>query len=101
MSDTEVKKDKGKLRYDLVPFHALDEIAKVLTYGQEKYPEPENNWFVVSKPKDLKRYKAAVLRHMSRVMQGEELDDESGLRHLAHIATNCLFIMELEDKFRE
>ena len=101
MSKSKVKLDEGKLRYDLVPFHAMDEVARVLTYGVNKYPKPEQNWFVNSKPEDLKRYRAALLRHMSRVMQGEEIDEESGLRHLAQIATNCLFLMELEDKFRE
>ena len=100
MAETPVKLDQGKMRYDLMPFHALDEVAKVLTFGIKKYPEPEQNWFVNSTPEDLKRYKAAILRHMSRVMQGEEIDEESGLRHLAQIATNCLFLIELEDKFR-
>ena len=100
MSETQVKLDQGKLRYDLIPFHALDEVAKVLTYGVNKYPKPEQNWFVNSTKDDLKRYRAAILRHMSRVMQGEEIDEESGLRHLAQIATNCLFLIELEDKFR-
>ena len=98
---SKVKLDDGKLRYDLLPFSALDEIVKVLTYGIQKYPEPEQNWFVNSAEVDLKRYKAAILRHMSRVMQGEQIDEESGLRHLAQIATNCMFLIALEDKFVE
>jgi len=99
MASTKVKLDEGKLRYDLMPFKALDEVARVLTYGINKYPEPEQNWYVNSTEVDLKRYKAAILRHLSRVMQGEQIDEESGLRHLAQIATNCLFLIELEDKF--
>ena len=96
---SQVKQDEGKLRYDLVPFDALDEVVKVLTFGIKKYPNPEENWRVVSEPKDLKRYEAALLRHMSEHMQGRQYDDETGLLHMAHIATNALFIIALTKKF--
>ena len=96
---TPVKQDNGKLRYDLMPFDALDDVAEVLTYGINKYPEPEENWRVNSKPDDIKRYRAAMLRHLSEVMQGRDYDDESGMKHMAHIATNALFILALEKGF--
>ena len=99
MPKTEVKQDQGKMRYDLMPFDALDEVAKVLTYGVNKYPKPEENWRVNSKPEDIKRYTAALLRHFSANEQGSKLDPESGLPHMAHIATNALFIIALEKKF--
>jgi len=34
--------------------------------------------------------------HLLAVGNGEELDSESGLHHLAHAACNALFILELE-----
>ncbi len=85
----ELKLDSGKLRYDLLPFEQLEEIVKVLTYGANKYAP--NNWKLVQEPID--RYKAATLRHLSAYMQGEELDQESGLPHLAHAGTNILFLL--------
>lgn len=98
---TRVKQDSGKLRYDLMPFDALDKVAEVLTYGIKKYPKPEENWRVNSSKKDIKRYEAALLRHYSAMSQGEEIDKESGLPHIAHIATNALFIIALKRKYKE
>lgn len=98
---SEVKDDAGKMRYDLMPFDALDEVARVLTFGIQKYPKPEENWRVNSAPEDIKRYEAALLRHMSEHMQGRETDDETGLPHMAHIATNALFIIALKKGFND
>ena len=100
MAYTKVKDDEGKLRYDLLPFDAIDEVVKVLTYGVKKYPTHEENWRVVSRPEDIKRYEAALLRHMSEFMQGRKLDDETGITHMAHIACNALFIIALEKKWK-
>ena len=94
-----VKQDAGKLRYDLLPFDAVDEVVRVLTYGISKYPDPKENWRVNSSEEDIKRYEAALLRHMSSYMQGENEDPESHLPHMAHIATNALFIIALRKKY--
>lgn len=99
MNTTPVKQDNGKLRYDLLPFDAVDEVVKVLNYGINKYPKPEENWRVNSKKEDIPRYEAALLRHMSAHMQGELIDEESGLPHMAQIATNALFIIALRRKY--
>ena len=95
LDETFVKFSNGKLRYDLLPYFALDIIVEVLGYGAKKYSE--DNWKRGGKIA-IKDYKAAIGRHYSRLMQGEYYDsgkDGSGLPHLAHIATNCMFIMEL------
>lgn len=93
------KQDVGKLRYDLVPFDALDKVVEVLTIGAAKY-EP-NNWLRDSEVKDIVRYEAALLRHMSEHMQGRLIDEESGQEHIAHVACNALFILGLREKFNE
>jgi hypothetical protein len=85
------KDDGGKLRFDLIPPRAEELIVQVLTYGAKKYA-PEN-WRVV--PNAVERYTAAYRRHMNKLAQGEELDPESGLPHLAHAATSLLFLLEL------
>jgi len=105
MPETEVKKDQGKMRYDLMPFDALDEVALVFTYGVTKYLKPEENWRINSTIEDIPRYKAALLRHYSAMAQGEVYDmgtpeNPGTLRpHMACIATNSLIILALEKKF--
>lgn len=54
MSDG-IKYDGEKLRYDLLPVEALEQITKVLTYGAKKYSD--NNWRKVEPLND--RYFAA------------------------------------------
>lgn len=92
-----VKYDNDKPRMDLlvseVPV-ALESVAKALTLGAEKYPP--NNWQRV--PDGSSRYTAALLRHLTAYHKGEKVDPESGLSHLAHVATNAMFILELEGK---
>jgi len=75
-------------RYDLIPFDALDELARVYGVGATKYDD--HNW--------LKGYKwslslGAMMRHVARFMCGEDYDAESGCHHLAHAAWHCFTIM--------
>lgn len=90
--ETGVKFDGEKVRAALLPGKALRLVAEVLTFGAQKYGD--NNW---RKMKDLGRYRHAMVRHLLAVLEGEDVDPESGKRHMAHIATNALFLLELED----
>lgn len=97
------KNDDGKVRLDLLPTEALEEIAKVLTFGAKKYAA--HNWrrgFVWS------RTVAAMLRHLYAWMRGEDKDPESGLSHMAHVGCNVLFLLTFivtktgeDDRFKE
>lgn len=78
-------------RYDLIPFEALDQIARVYHYGAAKYDD--HNW--------RKGYRwslsvGALLRHVSLRMQGERLDAESGLPHLAHAGFHILTLLTFD-----
>lgn len=90
MSDDYHKRkfDAGKSRPDLIPAAALEGIAEVLAYGAAKYAE--DSWQLV--PDAVKRYRAALLRHMIAVLKGEERDPESGHLHIDHVATNAAFL---------
>ena len=83
-----LKYDDGKVRMDLVPLECVESIAKVLTYGAKKYTD--NSW------QDLtdfwKRYKAALLRHLTAIDKGELIDSESGLPHIDHVLCNAMFL---------
>lgn len=91
------KYDEGKLRYDLVPWAALDEVVRVLGHGAQKYGD--DNWRRVKRLED--RYPAAALRHMSRYLQGETNDPETGLNHLAHAVCSLMFVLALDKEAEE
>lgn len=91
------KDDKGKLRFSLLiqgmP-KGLRRVVEVLEYGAVKY-EP-HSWQKVEN--NLQRYQDALYRHVTNEDGGLlAKDPESGLRHIAHIACNALFILELID----
>jgi len=73
--------------------NALGEVAKVMEYGAEKYSRC--NWQQVD---DKERYISACMRHLAAYQNGETIDTQSGLPHLAHAITSLLFIQELELK---
>lgn len=73
---------------------ALSEVARVMEYGAKKYDR--KNWALVE---DKERYESASLRHQMSFHNGEYLDDESGLQHMAHSICSQLFLLEL--KLRE
>ena len=88
-----VKYDEGKRDYTLLPINELEQVLDVLEFGAIKYKP--NAWKDV--PNGLERYKKAMLRHMVSYLKGEYTDNESGLSHLSHLATNVLFMMYFEN----
>ncbi len=87
-----LKFDSDKPRYNLLPATAIDELAKILSFGAVKYAP--NTWQNVDD--GLERYRAALLRHTFAIQRGEHLDSESGLPHSAHAMCCAAFIVELE-----
>lgn len=87
-----MKHDQEKPRYDLLPAGAIDDLAKILTFGAKKYSP--NSWQEVDN--GLNRYRAALLRHTFAMQRGEILDPESGLPHSAHAMCCAAFINEIE-----
>jgi len=83
------KYDDGKLRWDLLPMKPIECVVKILTFGASKYGS--NNWQKLKNFDD--RYYAAMMRHMSAWKQGEKLDPESGLPHLAHAMCCVMFLL--------
>lgn len=86
---TSKKFDAEKIRWDLIPIETIEEIAKVYNYGAIKYGP--NQWQKLSDFED--RYYAALLRHLCAWRKGENIDEESGLRHIAQVAWNALALL--------
>ena len=87
-----IKYDGEKPKMNLLPPKAIVEVAKVLTFGAEKYGA--ENW---KELEDLQnRYTAGALRHIFAHMDGEKLDSETGLSHMAHALCCLLFKLEIE-----
>lgn len=96
------RKDDGKIKFQLLPPYAIKQVARVLTFGATKYPE--GNW---EKGMEWKRMIGSMKRHLAAFESGVDLDEESGLFHLAHCVTNGLMLLEyhrthpeLDDRYK-
>lgn len=75
-------------RFELLPAAALQEIARVYAFGAKKYAD--HNW---AKGYDWGLSIGALERHVAEFKKCNDLDDESGLHHLAHAAFHCLTLI--------
>lgn len=82
------KKELKLCRLSLIDPTALHALGSVAGYGATKYGD--NNWtggYPWSHSVD------ALYRHLLSWQQGNNLDYESGLPHLAHAAWHCLALL--------
>ena len=87
------KYDADKPRLDLLDPYAVEQLAKVLTFGAQKYAA--HNW---RKGLSKSRLIAAALRHIFAYLGGQNTDEETGLSHIAHAMCCCMFILGLEHR---
>jgi len=94
-----IKFDGTKLRYDLIPPVATDQLMAVMTFGAAKYGD--DNWRQVADAEG--RYLAAAQRHIMKFQAARKgarnssrFDKETGLSHLSHAITCLAFMVELE-----
>ena len=90
------KDDLGKEPWHLMPWDALHEVMKVLSYGAKKYAP--HNWRKVEPLQE--RYFDAAMRHLIAHHESDKFDKESGLLHIAH-ATACLLFMLSHESFNQ
>ena len=82
------KFDYGKTMWNLLDYVAIEDVAKVLTFGANKYSA--DNWKKV--PDAQERYFAAAMRHLTQWRNGEAVDSETNISHLAHAMCNLMFL---------
>ena len=92
-SKAAVKFDAGKPPLGLISRRALEEEAKVMAFGAQKYGE--HQW---RKGMEFSRLADAALRHIYAFLDGEDVDSETGLSHLAHARCCLAFLLEYEGK---
>ena len=89
-----MKFDGDKVRQELLMQgcpNAIEGVSKVLTFGAAKYAA--HSWKQLEN--NVERYTGALYRHMNAIDRGEEVDPESGLPHIYHVACNAMFLAEL------
>lgn len=91
-----LKYDGEKPKMSLVPNLALEEVAKVMTYGAKKYAA--YNWM---NGFDWTRLTDAAMRHINAFNRGEDVDAESGLSHLAHAACCVMMLFDITQLYPE
>lgn len=101
MSEKGLRYNQGKTRFSLIPKSALNELAKVLSYGAEKYTVRDENGKVISDGSNnwrkglmWKDVLDSAHRHLEAFENGEDNDPESGLLHLGHLMANVSFLID-------
>jgi len=77
-----------KIRYDLIDAYALEELAKVFTYGATKYAD--RNWELGMK---WSRIFGACMRHLWAFWRGEMFSKDDKLPHLAQAMWCCMVLL--------
>jgi hypothetical protein len=78
--------NEGKLDWTLLDFKALEPMVKGMMYGAKKYEK--DNW---KRPcPDPKQHLQSAMRHIIAILQGEEIDEESKVRHSGLVMCNMM-----------
>ena len=77
-------------RFDLMPFDALEEVARVYGANVRIAKYPIDNW---TKGYAWRLSFGALLRHVGKALMGEDRDEETGCLHLACAAWHCLTLI--------
>lgn len=100
---TGTKNDCGKPPVDLISPYAILGTATVLGFGAIKYAP--NNW---RKGLAWTRILGAIGRHYLELMLGKDIDSESGLPIVDHLACEVMFLQEfyrtrkdLDDRWKQ
>lgn len=95
--------DSGKPPLALLPRFSLEAAADVVGFGAQKYTA--HNW---RKGLSWTSIMSSALRHLLAFNDGEDLDKESGLSHLAHALCDIMFLLQytdtkidLDDRYKE
>lgn len=95
-SSTGAQKGAKPARYDLIPPKALELVARLYGRGAEKYED--HNWRAGY---DWSLSYAALNRHLWAFWNGEDMDEEMGLPHLACVIFHAMTLLTYMDEHPE
>ena len=93
MTDEAIKHDQGKTDWAILPIGASKEIIKVFKFGEQKYARGN---YMNGEGLAYSRVLNSLLRHVYSFMEGEDLDPETGISHLAHAGCNIYMLLTFE-----
>lgn len=83
---------KGKLPlHRVLEMPIIEEMARVGMYGEKKY----GDWYNYRKGLSWMELLGSCTRHLHKFICGENIDEESGLSHLAHLAYDVSMLFDL------
>lgn len=97
-----IKHDQNKSRLDLIDAEFLEGLGHVLRFGANKYAT--HNW---RGGINYSRLIGAAYRHLGAINRGEDIDGESSMPHIYHLACCVMFLAammrhrpDLDDRWR-
>ena len=80
-----------------IPWDALEQVCRVFMYAVDtKYPRDN---YKLSPGLPLDSYIQSMWRHTVSYLKGEELDIDSGLPNLSHLACNCFMYLWTQKEY--
>lgn len=84
------------VRFDLIPWEQMWEVAKLYGKGAQKYDD--HNW---RKGFNWSLAEASLMRHFTSFMEGESYDEETECHHLSSVVWHALALMYFEKHYPE
>lgn len=81
--------DPTKLRWTLLPWEALQEVARAIDMGAREEGREPYDW----QRKTPDAYQDAMMRHVYAYLTGEPEDEKTKLHPLAHAGANLLMLL--------
>lgn len=91
ISNVGLRFNEGKPRWSLVDFKDLEGMVNVLEFGANKYSD--HNW---RKGLMTTGIVDSLMRHIASYLEGQDIDEESGLRHIDHMMCNVMFLSRMD-----
>jgi len=79
-----------------LPYNALEQVCRVFAYGAEKYSRDN---YKLAPGLSLDTYIQSMWRHLVQYLRGEDIDIESKLPHLSHLACNCFMYLWTQKEY--
>jgi hypothetical protein len=102
MTEKGLRYNANKPRMDFIDADAAIGLARVLTFGANKYSP--NNW---RNGLSFTETIGSLERHIAAIKRGELVDSESGEHHIDHVQCNAMFLSffmkhpELYERFND